>query len=447
MKKTTRLANRFNIVFVFALFQMLFASVTLAAPRVQGMEELKSLQDEISLLNLLRGLYLSESQIAQLCEIADEADKAVKAVTKPILQDKKVILATFSDLRNKLFEASGKEVPLQQQAHLISDRLKDAQDKVVEHLGMLEARASRVMTSAQLEIVEGFVPCLIPPKDLKNPVRVGQAGAAEGPLARITELIYATPEDVWSERKMILLGKVAKKMEEESGKLSDSMRNDLLNRLAVTAQQIRATSPVDFSLKKGELADELLLIDHTRRGGRGKKTLGKVGKWFLSETAVKILPRWKEALANGMDQVAEIESADEDFKFGPNTAEMAEKLKKTLSRFYRKNGKNKNLRPFEQIKNVIEKAEQTKDPMQLAHAVLDIIDSLAPAGITPPLNNALVQLIRGVSKYLRLPLINEKHDPYGFFVDLKKAQDSGTPEKTFQDLRKLADMIVRFKKL
>ncbi len=118
-----------------------------------------------------------------------------------------------------------------------------------------------------------------------------------------------------------------------------------------------------------------------------------------------------------------------------------------MSRFYRKNGKNKNLRPFDQIKSVIEKAEQTKDPMQLAHAALDIIDSLAPAEITPPLNNSLVQLIRGVSKYLRLPLINEKHDPYGFFVDLKKAQDSETPEKTFQNLRKLADMIVRFKKL
>ncbi len=331
MKKTTRLTNLFKIFFVLMFFQAALVSITLAVPRVQGMEELKSLQDEISLLNLLRGLYLSESQIAQLCEIADEADKAVKSVTKPILQDKKVILATFSDLRNKLFEASGKEVPLQQQAHLISDRLKDAQDKVVEHLGALEARASRVMTSAQLEIVEGFVPCLIPPKDLKNPVRVGQAGAADGPLARITELIYATPEDVWSERKMILLGKVAKKMEEESGKLSDSMRSDLLNRLEVTARQIRATSPVDFSLKKGELADELLLIDHTRRGARGKKTLGKVGKWFLSETAVKILPRWKEALANGMDQVAEVDSVNEDFKFGPNTSEMAEKLKKTLS--------------------------------------------------------------------------------------------------------------------
>lgn len=443
-----RFAGRLILLFVFSLFQFSFTGTASALHRVRGMEELKEIQEEISLLNLLRGLYLSEDQITQIYEIAVEANNAVESSASPILRDKEVIVATFADLRNKLFQGAGQETQLQQKAQQISDRLKEAQEKVLEHLAKLETRVSRVMTSAQLEIIEGFVPCLIPPRDLKNPVRVGQAGAAEGPLARMTELIYATPEDVWREKKMILLGKVVQKIEEKSGKLSDSMRSDLLNRLTATAKKIRATDQVDFALKKGDLADELLLIDHTRRGVLGQKSLGKVGRWFLSETALRILPRWKSAMAAGMDQVIEADSTNDDFKIEPNTSEMANRLKTTLSRLYRKGGKNKNLPPLEQIQNRIDKAEKSKDLMKLAHVVLETIDSLVAAGIARQnINKALVQLIRGVSKHLKLPLINEKHDPYGFFADLKKAQAAPSPEEAFQGLRKLADMIVRFKKL
>jgi hypothetical protein len=436
------------LLLAFLLLLFSFADTATALPRVQGMEELEELQEEISLLNLLRGLYLSEDQITQICEIAVEADNVVKSTASPILRDKEVIVATFADLRNRLFQAPGQETPSQQKAQQINDRLKEAQENVREHLGKLETRLARVMTSAQLEIIEGFVPCLIPPRDLKNPVRVGQAGAAEGPLARMTELIYATPEDVWNERKMILLGKVVEKIEEESGKLSDSMRSDLLNRLTATAKKIRAIDQVDFALKKGDLADELLLIDHTRRGASGQKALGKVGKWFLSETALRILPRWKDAMAAGMDQVTEADSTGDDFRIEPNTAQMADRLKNTLARLYRKGGKKKGLPPLEQLQNRIDMAEKSKDPMKLAHAVMETIDSLASAGIARQnINKALVQLIRGVSKHLKLPLINEKHDPYGFFAELKKAQDAPSPEEAFQGLRKLADMIVRFKKL
>lgn len=446
MNKSPRLASRLILLFAFSLFHLSFSGTALALPKIPGMEELNVLHEEISLLNLLRGLYLSEDQITQIYEIAVEANNTVKSAASPILKDKDVIIANFADLRNKLFQAPGQETQSQQKAQLISDRLKEAQEKTLEHLGKLEGRVSQVMTSAQLEIIEGFVPCLIPPKDLKNPVRVGQAGAAEGPLARMTELIYATPEDVWSERKMILLGKAVQKIEEKSGKLSDSMRSDLLNRLDATAKKIRATAPVDFALRKGELADELLLIDHSRRGARGEKSLGKVGKWFLSETALKILPRWKDSMAAGIDQVSETDSTNDDFKVEPNTSDMAEKLKNTLTRLYRKGGKNKDLPPLEQIKGSIDKAEKSKDPMKVAHAVLETIDSLASAGIAPHnINKALVQLIRSVSKHLNLPLINEKHDPYGFFAEMKSAQNANTPEEAFQGLRKLAAMIVRFK--
>lgn len=443
-----RFAARLILLLAFLLLQFSFTNTARALPRLQGMEELKELQEEISLLNLLRGLYLSEDQITQICEIAVEADNVVKSNASPVLRDKKEIIATFADLRNRLFQAPGQETQSQQKAQQINDRLKEAQEKVFEHLAKLETRVTMVMTSAQLEIIEGFVPCLIPPRDLKNPVRVGQAGAAEGPLARMTELIYAAPEDVWSERKMILLGKFVQKMEEKSGKLSDSMRSDLLNRLTATAKKIRATDPVDFTLKKGDFADEFLLIDHTRRGARGQESLGKVGKWFLSETALRILPRWKDAMVAGMDQVTEADSTSDDFKIEPNTSEMADRLKNTLSRLYRKGGKNKGLPPLEQMQNRIDKAEKSKDPMKLAHAVLETIDSLASAGVAQHnINKALVQLIRGFCKHLKLPLISEKHDPYGFFAELKRAQEEPAPKEAFQGLRKLADMIVRFKKL
>ena len=42
-------------------------------------------------------------------------------------------------------------------------------------MGKLEEKLTPVLTPEQIKVVENFLPCLIPPKELRDPVRAGKA--------------------------------------------------------------------------------------------------------------------------------------------------------------------------------------------------------------------------------------------------------------------------------
>ena len=86
------------------------------------------------------------------------------------------------------------------------------------------------------------------------------------------------------------------KLEEESGVMSPQVKTDMRNRLSEISAKIRGVSDVDYAVKRGEFAKELLIIDSKKALKQGHKKVGKNGRWLLSETVVKTLPRWLEAL-------------------------------------------------------------------------------------------------------------------------------------------------------
>lgn len=86
----------------------------------------------------------------------------------------------------------------------LKHRLKELHDKVNRRLTVenkaLEKELSQVLTPEQLQVVEDFKPCLIPPRDLKNPVRAGQASSNEHAVKRLRRL-RAAPENQWLARR------------------------------------------------------------------------------------------------------------------------------------------------------------------------------------------------------------------------------------------------------
>ncbi|MBI2900196.1 MAG: hypothetical protein HYY17_08420 [Planctomycetes bacterium] len=53
--------------------------------------------------------------------------------------------------------------------------MNDLTLKAIERLSQLDRELRDLLTPAQLEVVRTFSPCVIPPRELKDPVRVGQA--------------------------------------------------------------------------------------------------------------------------------------------------------------------------------------------------------------------------------------------------------------------------------
>ncbi|MBI3039108.1 hypothetical protein HYY75_08685 [bacterium] len=290
---------RFLKIALAAIFfcSLLLSEVSLAKPKDEkSFHELEEIRAEISLLNLLRGLYLSKDQAKKVIEIANRA-QAFRDETKQLLErDYENVKEDFTGLRDSLFQPVGKEKPFQNKASVLNDRIKEAREVTQEKIAGLEDEARLVLSSAQLEIIDGFKPCLVPPKDLSNPVRVGQASAEGGKLEKLVELIHSTPETVWKERGDSLLAKVANHIEAESGEMTPDMKSDIKARLSKTAGKIRQASDVDFVLKKNTLESEMLLINPKKTLSHEHRKSGKIAQWLLSPTAFSVLPKWLESL-------------------------------------------------------------------------------------------------------------------------------------------------------
>jgi len=253
-------------------------------------DELGALVEEISLLNVLRGLYLNEEQARQISAFALEAE-AIREKAKADITQLQATEA-FSQLRDELYTAlvedppsiRSKVVEFDNQAHKITG---EALDKIAR----LEDEVRKILTHGQQKIIWEFVPCIVPELDFENPVRTGQAEASSRLLPAL-KLIRNTPEDMWRKHGQDYLDHILKVTEQEVGKMTDDTRDDLRRRLVKHAWKIRKMNEADFMINRDKLAEELLLInrEHTLRSGH--RITGKIARFLLSSHAAKVLPRW-----------------------------------------------------------------------------------------------------------------------------------------------------------
>ena len=88
--------------------------------------ELDEIREEISILNLLRGLYLSKDQGQKLLVLAQKAQQLRESALAPFLKEKDQIFGSFSKLRDALYLAPGAEKEAQEQAKKVDHEIKEA---------------------------------------------------------------------------------------------------------------------------------------------------------------------------------------------------------------------------------------------------------------------------------------------------------------------------------
>jgi len=460
---------RFLLTAVSALLILGFACPTHVAAKPGEFLELMDIREDISLLNLLRGLYLSRDQVQKLNALALQAQKMRDDLEGQIRKDKESITATFQGLRDSLYEAPGREKSHQEKAGQLDHRFNEARGTNGDRIWNLEQEAEALLTSAQHSIVEGFKPCLIPPKDLRNPMRVGQASGEPGILGRIADLIYATPPDIWKERGEMLLQVISTKMEQESGAMSSSMKSDLLNRLRQTAVQIRSLSDLDFHLKREGLAQEMLLIDPRKALKHGHKKNGPIANFLLSEAAVRVYPQWLKSLDKAPATAATAATAanaaiaanaanasnpatDAPLEGGaepgdPGLTEIAAKSINGMQRSFQHRQAAQKLGPFPQFVAPVKKALDANDTEGFLQAVLVCCDRLLAIRPGPDLARGFIGLSRLTAKSKNLPLLNPQHDPYGFAAQLRSIIDNPEASDACARGRALVATLSRFKKM
>ena len=117
-------------------------------------------------------------------------------------------------------------------------------------------QVDQVLTSGQKEALRGFSCCLVPPKDLSDPVRIGQADGGEVPT-RILRYVRTVPDDQWPTVRTVLLEKADGIVVLLQPGASEARKADVRRTVAEVYEKARALSAVDFELEKDDLSRRL----------------------------------------------------------------------------------------------------------------------------------------------------------------------------------------------
>jgi hypothetical protein len=270
-------------------------------------EIVRNLFNDISTVNLLNGLYLTDQQMNEILKLAKKAQRIKQEfVEKKGAVYMKVLDEAEQAYQNLLAEIMKGEPAkqgsrIEREAVRIEHQLKELTDKVMrtlsDELSALDHELSKILTSEQQEVIDGFQPCLIPPKDLKNPVRAGQASSndrAINMLRRIREI----PSFIWDHRKYQFLSRHVERFSRHRSVMTEEEKEKEIQRLLTLTEKVRSLSDTDFELEKETLAEELkpLNMVHELREELEKRVpymrrakVSKSTRFLLNERIIPIL--------------------------------------------------------------------------------------------------------------------------------------------------------------
>jgi hypothetical protein len=228
-------------------------------PRSEAVEKIHELRRDISTINLLNGLNLSGKQVKQvlsLARLAEEARQYGISRMQEILPEAEEV---FPALKEEIEKGSPAQGCLPERARLINNRLKDLHQEVradvSERIQRIENRLRQVLTAGQIHIVEDFKPCLIPPEELGEPARAGQADPSSKIIKHLRRL-RELPDWAWERRRERIVERAVRRIAEHF-RLTDEEQDAEHARLLNLFERARALSEIDFEVEKLTLADQI----------------------------------------------------------------------------------------------------------------------------------------------------------------------------------------------
>lgn len=219
-----------------------------------------ALRADINLLNLINGMNFSTHQISHIIDCARQAGE-IRAETKAqgeldvkTAEKLKKVLEEIVSLTSKNQEVPQELLGRSRELRLQLERKKHAArgNKKSPRMDEIADNIRQILFKSQIEILVDYNPCLIPPKNLKNPVLVGQASDS-GHAIKILERARSIPDEIYDIRKEKMIDRLMNEAEKHT-KFTDAERETARQKLSKIIGESRSMSDVDFELNKEELA-------------------------------------------------------------------------------------------------------------------------------------------------------------------------------------------------
>ncbi|MDQ7778327.1 MAG: hypothetical protein RDV41_01300 [Planctomycetota bacterium] len=258
-------------------------------------DELKELKAQISLLNLVNGLNLTQDQLRQLIDLARTAQDTIgKALIEhsDLIQEAKCTLAEYRSLLESNGDITRK---VERNVGSLDHELRESGEEVKLELASIAKRMQAVFSEAQLAVIADFAPCTIPPRNLKDPVRAGQARSGD----HVVEALKKARLLDEAEFADVAPAKVDEKVRGLAEKLGGLLKEDIQaekQRILDIAKEARAMSEEEFATSAACLAarveneGRLAALRDKHKKMEGPMALTKkIGEYFLGDHALPIL--------------------------------------------------------------------------------------------------------------------------------------------------------------
>lgn len=282
---------------------------------MEAMKKIQKLKKMTSFLNLLNGLYLSEEQMRKILKVNMEYKEELE---EWMLRNKERVEEGLRLMEEWVEALKEGKLPkdLMRRVGRVDHMFGVMKKRVLNRIRTrYKERLEEIFTEAQKEVIKGFKPCVVPPRDLRDPIRAGQAKTG-GRYIRLLERLRRLPPNLFHRA----LDKIVDRHIQNYAKrhpMTDEEKAAERKRIRKILLKIYRMDDVEFEIQKGKLAEELKVRDkgHIIREEikRLNQELNKwtqrvmpgyaspVARWFLNPDIV--IPTLKARLdANSADR-------------------------------------------------------------------------------------------------------------------------------------------------
>ncbi len=260
--------------------------------------EVRDRLEDISLLNLLNGLNLSGEQADRVVALALFAGRYRDETADRHGRTLREFAEALAQLRTRLLSCGHVPPELEARAAGLEQRLNEIRRKASEGYRAMEGRLRGILTPGQVEVVEKFNPCLIPPRDLKDPIRVGQVESETADIEEHLETLRTAPGRAFPAVARGFAELLTSFEEVHLGKWAPAEREAEIARLGTLFERARKLPDVEFETGKAALALEAIRPLHAHQEKAQELTefflkasggLAKLGKFLLNPRVAALL--------------------------------------------------------------------------------------------------------------------------------------------------------------
>jgi hypothetical protein len=250
----------FLVLLVVPLLSLLLVVSDTSISEARPLENFVSQENQarrelIVALNLFNALCLDDSQLAAFEASLEKLESLDTQMKQETVELDKELAPHLDRVLQQVMVGHTPDDEIAKGFHKVEGEFMDVFRCYMDEKNAAASSFYNSLTPNQRVMLDNYVPCVIPTKDLVDPERIGQV-SNEGPALEALERMRSAPEFVLKTRKEEFLSRIIEKERKGGVKIADEEMER--ERLWGFVEEARGMSDVDWELKKKELASKIV---------------------------------------------------------------------------------------------------------------------------------------------------------------------------------------------